>query len=150
VREDAIPDRLATLAVRDGRFECSTRRRWRFIFAVQSSAGLVQMRPIEGKTYWIYIMANGPRGVLYVGMTSDLPGRTWEHRTGAIDGFTKRYGLDRLVYFEAFDDPAEAARRERAMKRWRRDWKIELVEQGNPTWRDLYADVLAEHGFDPI
>lgn len=105
--------------------------------------------PIElAKSFWLYIMASGPRGVLYVGMTSDLPGRALEHREGLIDGFTKRYGVGRLVYFEGHDDAAEAARRERAMKRWRRDWKIELVEKTNPTWRDLFAEVLREQGYD--
>ena len=100
------------------------------------------------KTYWIYIMASGPRGVLYVGMTSDLAGRAWEHREQVTDGFTKRYHVDRLVYFEAHHDAAIAAQRERAMKRWRRDWKIALIEKDNPTWRDLFADVVRADGFE--
>ena len=102
-----------------------------------------------GRTYWIYIMANEPHGVLYVGMTSDLARRALEHRAGVLEGFTKRYGVDRLVYFEAHDDAAVAARRERAMKRWRRDWKIELIERGNPTWRDLFEDVVRNDGYEP-
>lgn len=100
------------------------------------------------KEFVVYIMASEPRGRLYVGMTSDVAGRTWEHREGAIDGFTKRYRVHRLVYFERHDDAAYAARRERAMKRWRRDWKILLTERNNPTWRDLFEDVIREQGFE--
>ena len=75
------------------------------------------MRDNPDKDFHVYIMASGPRGVLYVGMTSDLAGRAWEHRQRVLDGFTKRYRVDRLVYFECHDEAAFAARRERAMKR---------------------------------
>ena len=102
----------------------------------------------QEKTYWVYIAASKPHGVLYVGMTSYLAGRTWEHRERVIDGFTKRYWVGRLVYFEAHDDAATAAKRERAMKRWRRDWKIQLIEKTNPTWRDLSGDVVRVGGFE--
>jgi putative endonuclease len=85
------------------------------------------------KVFYVYIMASKPRGVLYVGMSSDLAGRAWKHREHVLEGFTKRYWVDRLVYFERYDDARVAARRERAMKRWRRDWKIELIERHNPT-----------------
>ncbi|KAB2911852.1 MAG: GIY-YIG nuclease family protein [Hyphomicrobiaceae bacterium] len=102
----------------------------------------------SAKAFYVYIVASGPRGVLYVGMTSDLAGRIWQHRERVLDGFTKRYWADRLVYFERHDDAQRAARRERAMKRWRRDWKIELIEKDNPTWRDLFADVLRADGFE--
>jgi putative endonuclease len=105
--------------------------------------------PQQPKRYWVYITTNVPRGVLYVGMTSDLPRRAWEHQNKLLKGFTQRYSADRLVYFEEHPDAASAARRERAMKRWLRDWKIELVEKGNPTWRDLHAEVLREFGFEP-
>ena len=80
-------------------------------------------------------------------MTSDPAGRAWEHRERVMDGFTKRYWVGRLVYFEAHDDAATAAKRERAMKRWRRDWKIQLIEKDNPTWRDLFGDVVRADGF---
>ncbi len=100
------------------------------------------------KQFFVYIMANGPRGVLYIGMTSDLAGRAWEHRERLLKGFTKRYGVDRLVYLEPHDDADIAAQRERAMKRWRRDWKIELVESQNPSWRDLFGDVVRSEGFE--
>ena len=89
------------------------------------------MRDRLPKIFHVYIMASKPRGVLYVGMTSDLASRAWKHREHVLEGFTKRYWVDRLVYFERHDDASIAARRERAMKRWRRDWKIELVEKHN-------------------
>jgi len=100
------------------------------------------------KVFYVYITASSPRGVLYVGMTSDLAGRAWEHRERVLEGFTKRYFVDRLVYYERQDNAASAARRERALKRWRRDWKIKLIEDFNPTWRDLFADVVREEGFE--
>lgn len=100
------------------------------------------------KTYWVYILASRPRGVLYVGMTSKLAQRGWQHRERVMEGFAKRYWVQRLVYVEAYDDAQVAARRERAMKRWRRDWKIELVEKHNPTWRDLFGDVVCADGFE--
>jgi putative endonuclease len=101
------------------------------------------------QTYFVYITASSPGGVLYVGMTSDLPGRIWEHRNRVLEGFTKKYWVDRLVYFETHSDAGIAARRERQMKRWRRDWKIELIEKYNPTWRDLFSEVVAASGFEP-
>lgn len=103
----------------------------------------------EPKRFWIYITASGPRGILYVGMTSDLAGRAWQHREKVLEGFTKKYGVDRIVYFEEHADAAVAAKRERAMKRWRRDWKIELIEKSNPTWRDLFPDVVRAEGYEP-
>ena len=100
------------------------------------------------KEFYVYITASCPRGVLYVGMTSNLPGRAWEHRERVVDGFTKRYWAGRLVYFERHEDAHIAAKRERAMKRWRRDWKIQLVEKDNPTWRDLFEEVVLTDGFE--
>jgi putative endonuclease len=112
----------------------------------QLSAAPMYDRP--EKVFHVYIMASKPRGVLYVGMTSGLAGRAWKHRERVLEGFTKRYWVDRLVYFERHDDARVAARRERTMKRWRRDWKIELIERHNPTWRDLFADVVRDDGFE--
>ena len=102
----------------------------------------------RGKVYSVYILASGPRGVVYVCMTSELARRTWQHRERVREGFTRRYWVDRLDYFERHLDAREAARRERAMKRWRRDWKIELIEKDNPTWRDLFGDVVRSEGYD--
>ena len=82
-------------------------------------------------------------------MTSDLASRALQHRERVIEGFTSKYGVDRLVYFEEHSDAAIAAKRERAMKRWRRDWKIKLIEDFNPTWRDLFPDVVCAEGYEP-
>ncbi len=100
------------------------------------------------KLFFVYMMANRPRGTLYTGMTSDMAARAWEHRERDLEGFTKRYCTDRLVYFESHNEAAVAARRERAIKRWRRDWKIELIETSNPTWRDLFGDVVRSDGYE--
>ena len=101
------------------------------------------------KIFFVYITASKPRGVLYVGMTSDLPWRATEHRNRLLDGFTKKYWAGRLVYYEFHETAETAVKREKLLKRWRRDWKIKLVEDKNPTWRDLYNDVLVEFGFEP-
>ncbi len=90
------------------------------------------MRNNAPKTYWVYMLASRPRGVIYVGMTSELAQRGWQHRERVTEGFATRYWVQRLVYFEAHDDAQVAARLERAMKRWRRDWKIELIEKAQP------------------
>jgi putative endonuclease len=86
-------------------------------------------------------MTNRPNGTLYLGVTSDLVRRVWEHRTGAIDGFTKRYGLIRLVWMEGHDSIERAIRRERTMKHWRRAWKVRVILAANPSWADLYDDL---------
>lgn len=91
---------------------------------------------------WVYIITDKPYGTLYVGVTSDIHRRAWEHRDGVADGFTKRYGLKRLVYIEAHDDIRLAIEREKSVKRWRRAWKVDLIQSLNPQWLDLY-DTLA-------
>ena len=90
------------------------------------------------KCGYVYIMASRRNGTLYIGVTSDLPGRVYAHRNGLIPGFTKRYGCKMLVWFECFDDLQEARHRELQMKEWRRAWKIELIEKTNPRWDDLF------------
>ncbi len=90
---------------------------------------------------WVYIMTNRPNGTLYVGVTTNLVRRVWEHRDGVVDGFTKRYGLTRLVWFEGHDSVAEAIRREKAVKSWLRAWKVRLILEGNPSWADLYESL---------
>jgi putative endonuclease len=87
---------------------------------------------------WVYIMTNRPNGILYTGVTSDLPRRVWEHREGVADGFTKRYGLKRLIYVEEHPDIRSAIQRERNMKHWPRTWKVRLILAVNPRWDDLY------------
>jgi putative endonuclease len=91
---------------------------------------------------FVYIITNRPNGVLYVGVTSDLARRVWEHREGLADGFTKRYGLKRLVYVERHDDIVSAIQREKLLKHWSRAWKIELIVAQNPEWNDLYDQLL--------
>ncbi|MCW0232336.1 MAG: GIY-YIG nuclease family protein [Ferrovibrio sp.] len=90
---------------------------------------------------WVYILTNKAEGTLYIGVTSDLPRRIWEHREGAVAGFTRRYNLKRLVHVERYEVIEEAIRREKVLKTWRRAWKLALVAAGNPEWRDLYDDL---------
>jgi putative endonuclease len=87
-------------------------------------------------------MASGPNGTIYTGVTSDLPARAYQHRNGLIDGFTKEHDCKLLVWFEAHDDLEEARRRELQIKKWKRAWKIELIEQDNPQWRDLFETLF--------
>ncbi len=87
---------------------------------------------------WVYIVTNKPNGVLYVGVTSDLARRAQEHREGLVEGFTKRYGLKRLVYAERHEDIRGAIRREKTVKHWARAWKVRLIVAGNPDWDDLW------------
>lgn len=88
----------------------------------------------------VYLLASGFHGTLYNGVTSDLLGRVWQHREEVTGGFTKWYGVKRLVWFEVHETMESAIRREKSIKRWHRGWKIELVERENPTWRDLAED----------
>jgi putative endonuclease len=93
---------------------------------------------------YVYILASRPRGTLYIGVTSDLIRRVHEHRSKAVPGFTKKYGVHRLVYFETFGDIESAILREKQMKEWKRAWKIKLLEAENPFWEDLYPALAAE------
>ena len=93
------------------------------------------------KRGWVYIMSNRAYGVLYVGVTSSLPHRAMQHREGSGSAFCRRYKLDRLVYAEQHDRIDDAIAREKAIKEWKRAWKIELIETLNPTWRDLWDDL---------
>ena len=92
-------------------------------------------------SYCTYILCNKPYGTLYVGMTSDLPGRAYQHREGLADGFTKKHHIKRLVYFEQHETALAAIAREKTLKRWPRDWKIALIEKTNPRWDDLYDGI---------
>jgi putative endonuclease len=87
---------------------------------------------------WVYILANRPGGVLYVGVTAQLARRAWEHRTGTGSDFVKRYGVTRLVYAEHHDDIIRAIQREKTVKHWPRAWKVDLIATMNPAWDDLY------------
>jgi putative endonuclease len=94
------------------------------------------------KRYFVYILANKPKGVLYVGVTNDLARRTSEHKLKVAEGFTSKYGISKPVYFEEYASILEARDRERALKHWRRAWKFKLVEDLNPEWRDLYGELI--------
>ncbi|MYA96508.1 MAG: GIY-YIG nuclease family protein [Nitrospinae bacterium] len=89
----------------------------------------------------VYILANERRGTLYIGVTSDLVRRVWQHRSGTAKSFTKRYGVHALVWYESHETMESAIAREKSIKNWRRAWKLELIEEGNPEWRDLYEDI---------
>jgi putative endonuclease len=90
---------------------------------------------------YVYLLASKPYGTLYVGSTSDLMRRVWEHKNKVVPGFTAKYGVDRLVWFEAHETTETARLRERQIKEWKRVWKIELIERDNPHWIDLYPSL---------
>lgn len=90
----------------------------------------------------VYILASKYKGTLYIGVTSDLIKRIWEHRNGIVEGFTKKYIVHRLVYYELHESMDAAIIRERQLKKWNRAWKIRLIEESNPKWNDLYEDML--------
>ncbi len=92
-------------------------------------------------SFWVYILASRVGGTLYVGVTNDLVRRIYEHREGLAKGFTKQYGVKRLVYYERHDTALAAIQRERNIKHWPREWKIDLIVSMNPEWRDLYDEI---------
>ena len=94
-----------------------------------------------GRCYYVYILASRIGGTLYIGVTNDLIRRVSEHKLKLIESFTKDYDVVRLVYFEQFDDPENAIKREKRLKKWKRDWKIALIEKDNPDWNDLYPEI---------
>jgi putative endonuclease len=91
--------------------------------------------------YYVYLTASGKHGTLYLGVTNNLIRRIYEHKTKAAPGFTARYNVARLVWYEVYDDPTNAITREKDIKKWRRDWKIRLIEEENPEWLDLYLSI---------
>jgi putative endonuclease len=93
-------------------------------------------------SFYVYLLASRRNGTLYIGMTDDLVKRAWMHRTGVLPGFTKRYGVKMLVWYEQHETRESAFVRERQIKKWNRAWKLKLIEEMNPTWRDLYDDLL--------
>ena len=94
------------------------------------------------KSGYVYIMANRKNGTIYIGVTSDLVGRAFAHREGLIPGFTRKYGCKLLVWFAAYDDLQEARRRELQLKEWKRAWKIQMIEESNLEWSDLYPTLI--------
>ncbi len=109
------------------------------IFIVQFI--LVNNYHMANKSYYIYIISSFKK-VLYIGITSNLRKRIWEHREGVVDGFTKKYNIKMLVYYEVYDDPETAIKREKQLKRWRREKKLKLIESMNPEWKDLYEELF--------
>ena len=94
------------------------------------------------KPGYVYLLASKRNGTLYVGVTSDLVQRVWQHKSDLTEGFTKRYGVHTLVWYEVHESMESAIRREKAIKEWKRAWKLELIEKENPKWRDLYEDIV--------
>ncbi len=93
------------------------------------------------KTYYVYILASKRNGTLYIGVTNDLARRVWEHSEGMVPGFTKKHDVKLLVYFEVFEDVQAAIAREKRLKKYKREWKINLIQQHNVEWRDLAEDL---------
>jgi putative endonuclease len=100
--------------------------------------------PVSG---YLYILASRRHGTIYIGSTTNLPKRVYEHREGLVAGFTRTYGVKRLVYVETYDDISDAIVRERRMKEWKRGWKVRRIEEENPFWEDLAVTLL---GFEPL
>jgi putative endonuclease len=94
------------------------------------------------RQYYVYILASKRNGTLYIGVTNDLARRVWEHKTGAVPGFTQKYGVHQLVWYEAAADALAAITREKQLKAWKRAWKVRLIEHANPAWKDLYEDLV--------
>jgi len=92
--------------------------------------------------FYVYLLASQKQGTLYLGVTRDLVRRVYEHREKLLPGFTARYDVRRLVWFEVYDDPTNAIEREKEIKKWRRKWKVDLIEKANPDWRDLYPEIV--------
>ncbi|HUT44824.1 MAG TPA: GIY-YIG nuclease family protein [Sedimentisphaerales bacterium] len=94
------------------------------------------------RQYYIYILASKKNGTLYIGVTNNLLKRVYEHKNDLMGGFTQKYHIHNLVYYEVYGDIIDAITREKGMKKWKRQWKIELFEKSNPQWRDLYSDIM--------
>ena len=92
-------------------------------------------------SYYVYILASRKDGAIYIGVTNDIVRRIYEHRTRVFKGFTSRYNITRLVWFEIYDDPISAISREKELKKWKRSWKVQLIEVQNPRWDDLYESI---------
>ncbi|MBL7081457.1 MAG: GIY-YIG nuclease family protein [Candidatus Omnitrophica bacterium] len=95
------------------------------------------------RIFFVYILANKRNGTLYIGITSDLIKRLWEHKKKFVEGFTKKYNIDKLVYYEIYNDPENAIKREKRLKKYNRKWKLDLIEEKNSSWRDLYEEIVS-------
>jgi len=97
---------------------------------------------MNNKSYCVYILSSQRNGTLYVGITNNLVKRVWEHKNKKIEGFTKKYEVHHLVYYEIHENPESAIKREKQLKKWNRLWKIRIIEEKNPEWKDLYEQIL--------
>jgi len=113
-------------------------------FVIPAHAGIQKG---EMKNFYVYMLSSRRNGTLYTGITSDLIKRMYEHKNGLADGFTKKYGVHNLVWYEIHHSPESAIQKEKQLKKWRRAWKLELIEKHNSAWKDLYGDLLGEPGF---
>ena len=102
----------------------------------------IQYSKYSMKQYFVYILASKRNGTLYIGVTNDLLRRVQEHKTGAVEGFSKRYGLSMLVHYEQTEGVQGALMREKQLKKWERKWKLRLIEETNPDWKDLYEELM--------
>jgi putative endonuclease len=98
------------------------------------------------KYYFVYILASKQNGTLYTGICNDLIRRVWQHKNKIIDGFSSEYGVDKLVYYETFNDVELAIKREKNIKKWKRSWKLRIIIENNPQWNDLYYDLVGNNG----
>jgi putative endonuclease len=96
------------------------------------------------RAYYVYILASGKNGTLYIGVTNDLFRRIQEHKQGLVEGFSKKYKVDQLVYYEETEDIVTAIEYEKRLKSWNRDWKVQLIERINPQWNDLFEDIIVQ------
>jgi putative endonuclease len=108
-----------------------------------AKAGIQEKGMSRDHRYYVYILASRKNGTLYIGVTNNLLKRVHQHKTNVVEGFTKQYGVHRLVYFEQYRDIRDAINREKRMKRWKRQWKINLIEKENPEWKDLFDELMA-------
>ncbi len=115
---------------------------WATVLSLRARPTILKVSQIMPNQYYIYMLTNKPNGVLYVGVTNDLIRRVYEHKNHLAKGFTQKYQLDKLVWFEQTEDINSAITREKQLKNWKRQWKIELIEKQNPSWQDLYANIL--------
>ena len=99
------------------------------------------LQAFEAMSYYVYILASRKAGAIYIGVTNDIVRRVFEHRTTITRSFTSKYNITRLVWFEIYQDPTTAISREKELKKWKRTWKVELIEAGNPSWDDLYDSI---------
>jgi len=95
------------------------------------------------RAYYVYILTNKRNGTLYIGITNDLIKRVWQHKEKVVEGFTEKYNVDKLVYYEIFRDPENAIKREKRIKKYPRKWKLNLIEKDNPEWKDLYEELIS-------